>query len=65
VLLNDIKANHSMHEYYSAENGELLAHTAAQSPNGIFTGFVGWNMLEQNMLEGAVNGKWMMLDLSY
>jgi alpha,alpha-trehalase len=65
VLLNDIKANHSMHECYSAETGEPLAPTAAQSPNGIFTGFVGWNMLEQNMLEGAVLGKWMMLDLSY
>ncbi|MGA3014935.1 MAG: trehalase family glycosidase [Bacteroidales bacterium] len=65
VLLNDIRANHSMHECYNADTGEPLAPTAAQSPNGIFTGFVGWNMLEQNMLEGAVNGKWMMLDLSY
>jgi alpha,alpha-trehalase len=65
VLLNDIKANHSMHECYNAETGEPLAPTAAQSPNGIFTGFVGWNLLEQNMLEGAMNGDWMMLDLSY
>jgi len=65
LLLNDIKANHSMHECYSAETGEPLAPTAAQSPKGIFTGFVGWNLLEQNMLEGALNGDWMMLDLSY
>ncbi len=65
VLLNDIKVNHSMHKCYHADTREPLAPTAAQSPNGIFTGFVGWNMLEQNMLEGALTGDWMMLDLSY
>jgi alpha,alpha-trehalase len=65
VLLKDIKQNHSMHECYNADTGAPLAPTAAQSPNGIFTGFVGWNMLEQNMLEGALSGKWMMLDLTY
>ncbi len=65
ILLNDINVNHSMHECYHADTGEPLAPTAAQSPNGIFTGFVGWNMLEQNMLEGALTGKWMMLELNY
>jgi alpha,alpha-trehalase len=65
VLLSDIKKNHSMHECYDADSGAPLAPTAAQSPNGIYTGFVGWNMLEQNMLEGALTGRWMMLDLSY
>jgi alpha,alpha-trehalase len=65
VLLSDIKKNHSMHECYDADSGAPLAPTAAQSPNGIFTGFVGWNMLEQNMLEGALTGRWMMLDLNY
>ena len=65
VLLADIKKNHSMHECYHADTGAPLAPTAAQSPNGIFTGFVGWNMLEQNMLEGALTGKRMMLELTY
>jgi alpha,alpha-trehalase len=65
ILLKDIKSSHSMHECYSAETGAPLAPTAAQSPNGIFTGFVGWNMLEQNMLEGALSGRWMMLELPY
>ncbi|TRZ75682.1 MAG: hypothetical protein D4R97_02070 [Bacteroidetes bacterium] len=65
ILLKDIKDNHSMHECYDADTGAPLAPTAAQSPNGIFTGFVGWNMLEQNMLEGALTGKWMMLELTY
>jgi alpha,alpha-trehalase len=64
ILLDDIKKNHSMHECYHADTGEPLAPTAAQSPNGIFTGFVGWNLLEQNMLEGAATGKWMMLDVN-
>ena len=64
MLLQDIRINHSMHECYDSDTGSPLAPTAAQSPNGVFTGFVGWNMLEQNMLEGAVTGKWMMLDLN-
>ena len=65
VLLNDIKACGSMHENYNAETGAPLAPTAAQSPNGIFTGFVGWNLLEQNMLEGAQTGNWMLLELPF
>jgi alpha,alpha-trehalase len=65
VLLNDIKENHSMHECYDADTGAPLAPTAAQSLNGIFTGFVGWNLLEQNMLEGALTGRWMMLELGF
>jgi alpha,alpha-trehalase len=64
VLLNDINACGTMHENYDAETGRPLAPTAEQSPNKIFTGFVGWNLLEQNMLEGAINGKWMLLDLA-
>jgi alpha,alpha-trehalase len=63
VLLNDITTCGSMHECYNADTGEPLAPTAEQSPNHIFTGFVGWNMLEQNMLEGAVLHKWMLLEL--
>jgi alpha,alpha-trehalase len=65
ILLNDIKSSGSMHECYHADTGAPLAPTAEQSLNGIFTGFVGWNLLAQNMLEGAMTGKWMMLDLSY
>lgn len=65
VLLNDIKTCGSMHENYNADTGAPLARTAAQSPNGIFTGFVGWNLLEENMLEGAQTGKWMLLALPF
>jgi glycogen debranching enzyme len=41
----------SMHEDYSAETGEGLAPTPEESPGGRFAGFVGWNLLAQDMLE--------------
>lgn len=63
LLLNDIYAYGSMHENYHAETGAPLAPTAEQSENGIFTGFVGWNLLTQNMLEGAIHGKWLNLEI--
>jgi alpha,alpha-trehalase len=40
-----------MHEDYSAETGEGLAPTPAQSPGGKFAGFVGWNLLALDMLQ--------------
>ena len=52
-----------MHENYHADTGEPLAPTAEQSPDGVFTGFVGWNMLVENLLEGAVEGEWLMLKI--
>jgi alpha,alpha-trehalase len=65
VLLNDIKTCGSMHENYNADTGAPLAPTAAQSPNGKFTGFVGWNLLEQNLIDGALSGNWMLLALPF
>ena len=64
MLLKDMRACGSMHENYHADTGAPLAPTAEQSENGVFTGFVGWNMLIWNMLEGAVERpKWIRLDL--
>jgi alpha,alpha-trehalase len=51
VVLADIKKWGSMHENYNAETGEGLAPTPEQSPNHVFTGFVGWNLLVEDMLE--------------
>jgi alpha,alpha-trehalase len=51
VLHRDIAKWGSMHEDYSAETGEGLAPTEAQSPGGHFAGFVGWNLLAQDMLQ--------------
>jgi glycogen debranching enzyme len=44
----------SMHEDYDAETGEGLAPTPSQSPGGHFSGFVGWNLLAQDMLKCEV-----------
>jgi alpha,alpha-trehalase len=56
MLRRDIAAWGSMHEDYNAETGEGLAPTPAQSPGGKFAGFVGWNMLAQDMLHCEVTG---------
>jgi alpha,alpha-trehalase len=47
----DIQKWGSMHEDYDAETGDGLAPTPAQSPGGKFAGFVGWNLLAQDMLQ--------------
>jgi len=51
MLDRDIAKWGSMHEDYSAETGEGLAPTPAQSPGGHFAGFVGWNLLAEDMLQ--------------
>ncbi len=63
MLSKDIDQNGSMHEDYNGDNGEPLAPTAAQSKGGVFTGFVGWDLLLQNMLMGVVDNNWMMLEI--
>jgi alpha,alpha-trehalase len=51
TLHRDIAQWESMHEDYDAETGAGLAPTLAQSPSGKFAGFVGWNLLAQDMLQ--------------
>jgi alpha,alpha-trehalase len=51
ILHRDIAQWGSMHEDYDAETGAGLAPTPAQSPGGHFAGFVGWNLLAQDMLQ--------------
>jgi alpha,alpha-trehalase len=63
IVAKDIENCGSMHETYDAETGAPLAPTAAQSKDGIFTGFVSWNLLVQNMLMGVVDNNWMMLEI--
>ena len=50
----DIAKWGSMHEDYDAETGDGLAPTLAQSPDGKFAGFVGWNLLAEDMLQCEV-----------
>ncbi len=57
MVLADIQKWGSMHEDYDAETGEGLAPTPEQSPNHVFAGFVGWNLLAQDMLQCEVKGE--------
>ncbi len=63
IVLADIKKWGSMHENYDAETGLGLAPTPEQSENHIFTGFVGWNLLAQDMLKCEVNHDCFMLQI--
>jgi alpha,alpha-trehalase len=60
ILHNDIAQWGSMHEDYDAETGLGLAPTPAQSPNGKFAGFLGWNMLAEDMLQCEETGSHCM-----
>jgi alpha,alpha-trehalase len=51
MLHRDIAKWGSMHEDYDAETGAGLAPTVEQSPGGKFAGFVGWNLLAEDMLQ--------------
>ncbi len=63
LLLNDIRKWGSMHENYHAETGAPLAPAATYvDANGKFVGFVGWNLCIQQVLEGVLFDKWMLLD---
>jgi alpha,alpha-trehalase len=64
MLHRDIAEWGSMHEDYDPESGAGLAPTVEQSPGGKFAGFVGWNLLAQDMLQCEVTGQHcMMLDI--
>jgi len=54
MVLADIEKWGSMHEDYDAETGAGLAPTPEQSENHVFSGFVGWNLLVQDMLQCEV-----------
>jgi alpha,alpha-trehalase len=60
MLQHDIAKWGSMHEDYDAETGKGLAPTIEQSPGGKFAGFVGWNLLAQDMLQCEVTGQHCM-----
>jgi len=60
MLRRDIAVWGSMHEDYNAETGDGLAPTPAQSPDGKFAGFVGWNLLAQDMLQCETTGQHCM-----
>jgi alpha,alpha-trehalase len=60
-IRRDIKQWGSMHANFSADTGEGLTPTPAQSPGGKFAGFVGWNLLIEDMLQCEVTTKHCMM----
>ena len=65
VVLADIRKWGAMHENYNAETGEGLAPTPQQSPNHLFTGFVGWDLLVEDMLECEAKGNCASLRIDH
>jgi alpha,alpha-trehalase len=61
VVLADIAKWGTMHECYDAETGLGLAPTAEQSKDHVFTGFVGWNLLVEDMLQCETRGSCLLL----
>ncbi|NMH89709.1 MGH1-like glycoside hydrolase domain-containing protein [Flavivirga algicola] len=64
LLLNDIKKYNTMHENYHADTGEPLAPSHDHvDKDGNIVGFISWNLCIQNLLEGVVDDKWMLLEI--
>jgi alpha,alpha-trehalase len=65
LTLEDIRSCGSMHENYHADTGAPLAPAADYvDADGVFVGFIGWNLCVQNILEGVIENRWMMLELN-
>jgi neutral trehalase len=57
LLVADLDRFGSMHENYDAETGAPLAPSGNQSPKGAMeAGFIGWNLLVENMWEELATG---------
>ena len=62
VYLRDIEFCGSLHENYDAETGAPMAPSAAQSKHGLEGGFIGWNLLLEDMIE-MLGGRPNLLEL--
>ncbi len=62
LYLRDIEFCDSLHENYCAETGAPIAPSAAQSKNGLEGGFIGWNLLLEDMIE-MLGGRPNLLDM--
>ncbi len=62
LYLRDIDFCGSLHENYHAETGQPLAPSAEHSQHGQEGGFLGWNLLLQDMIE-MLDGRPNLLEL--
>ena len=65
LMAKDLDDYGTMHETYHAETGEPLAPSnfKYRTPDGRIQGFVSWNLCMENVLEGVLYGKWMLLGI--
>lgn len=65
LMAKDLDDYGTMHETYDAETGEPLAPSnfKYRTPDGRIQGFVSWNLTMENILEGLLYGRWMLLDI--
>lgn len=65
LMAKDIDDYGTMHETYHADTGEPLAPSnfKYRTPDGKIQGFVSWNLCMENVFEGILQGKWMLLDI--
>lgn len=65
LIVKDLQTYGTMHETYHAETGEALAPSSFKykTADGRIQGFVSWNLCMQNVLEGALQNKWMLLEI--
>ncbi len=65
LMAKDLDDYGTMHETYHAETGEPLAPSnfKYRTPDGRIQGFVSWNLCMENVLEGILFDKWLLLDI--
>lgn len=65
LIVKDLDEFGTMHETYHAETGEPLAPSnfKYRTPDGRIQGFVSWNLCMENVLEGLLDGRWMLLEI--
>ena len=64
LLTEDIRKYGTMHENYHADTGAPLAPDQNHvDKDGKFVGFISWNLCFQNVMEGVLYDKWMLLDI--
>lgn len=65
LMAKDLDDYGTMHETYHAETGEPLAPSnfKYRTPDGRIQGFVSWNLCMENVLEGLLQDKWMLLEI--
>ena len=62
ILKIDLMKYNTMHESYHADNGYGLAPDQSfKDDDGNFIGFISWNLLLENLLEGLIYDKWNLI----